>query len=371
MEKKKTNRHKVHPMSRTGSSLPSADVRRDGDVVCGRPAPVPVQNGRGGGPAGPERPGATRVRPSHERRVDARVVEPVGDEPQVAPGVGRQLAAARRGRRPVGHGGRGGHGVHGHQVGPDDAIRGGRAAPVAAAAAVRLAFGRRRLALGHVVVAVRPGEVGDRGRGGRGGRRRRVVPVVADRQVRLADVHHRVVHRPRLEERVPHELEERYDDEREHALEERERLAEPLERLGRRRRGRGRLVAVRVEHRLPLAGVLGGGRRDRRSGDRRCGRWCGRRAGRRCDHEGGRRGGRGRGRRSRRTQAAGHVHAVRLPSVTTGRAVVAHHAGASSVRLRLKNGRNRRTVITLRRRSRKFNGVTRKLGPLPVKTYFR
>lgn len=283
-------------------------MRRHGHVVRDGPAPVPVQDR--GGPAGLERPGATRVRPAHERRVHAHVVEPVGDEAQVTPGVGRQLVARRRRRRrrrPV-------DGVRGHQVGRGDAVRGVRAAPVAA---VRLAFGRRRLSLADVVVLA--GEVAvDRRRltGRRGGRRRkrrRVELLVADRQVRLADVHHRVVHRPRLEERVPHELEERYDDEREHALEERERLGEPLERLG----GRGaadrrRVVAVRVEHRLPFAGVLGraAGRRRRARRVRRS----------RC-------------RRGRPAAVAGHVHAVRLPPVPTGHVFVAHHAGAFPVRL--------------------------------------
>jgi len=94
--------------------------------------------------------------------------------------------------------------------------------------------------------------------------------------VRLAHVHHRVVQRTGLEERVPHELEKRYDDEREHAFYERERLAEPLERFGRSgasAAGR-RVVRVRFEHRLSLAVVLrsppgrGGGRVPRRLASR-------------------------------------------------------------------------------------------------------
>lgn len=71
-------------------------------------------------------------------------------------------------------------------------------------------------------------------RGGRRGRRRRQrrrKPNVANGQVCFADVHDRVIQRPGLEESVAHKLEERYDDEREHALDERERFGKPLERF--------------------------------------------------------------------------------------------------------------------------------------------
>jgi len=123
--------------------------------------------------------------------------------------------------------------------------------------------------------------------------------------VRLANVHHRVVQRPGLEERVPHELEERYDDEREHAFDERERLAEPLERFGRPgAAGRGVVDRVRaIGHRLPLVIIIvlfcspGRGGRVRRRLFGHVGRF---------------------------VHRSGQVKAVRLPTVPAGRAVVAH-----------------------------------------------